>query len=99
MSLYHAIRFIKLGYSAASTLQAFPLLQSLLEKTWKSCLLAQTCKIYLDCELFLTELQILAYFTNKITLSYLNCVEKFNQENMGLEIWMKRIQELHNVIN
>ena len=99
MSLYHERRFTKLGYSAASILQAFPLLQSLLEKTWKSCLLAQTCEIYLDCELFLTELQSLAYFTKKITLSYLNCAEKFNQENMGLEIWMKRIQELHKVIN
>ena len=33
MSLYHKRRFTKLGYSAASILQTFPLLQSLLEET------------------------------------------------------------------
>ena len=80
MSLYHKRRFTKLGYSAASILQAFPLLQSLLEETWKSKLLVQACKIYLDCELFLTELQLLAYFTKKITSPFLNCVEKCSQE-------------------
>ena len=50
MSLYHERRFNKLGYSAASILQAFPLLQ------------------------------LLAYFTKKITLPFLNCIEKCNQE-------------------
>ena len=85
MSLYHKRRFTKLGYSAASILQTFPLLQSLLEETWKSNLLAQACKIYLDCELFLTELQLLAYFTKKITLPFLNCVDKCSQEQL-LEI-------------
>ena len=85
MSLHHKRRFTKLGYSAASILQTFLLLQSLLEETWKSNLLAQVCKIHLDCELFLTELQLLAYFTKKITLPFLNCVEKCSQEQL-LEI-------------
>ena len=70
MSLHHKRRFTKLGYSAASILQTFLLLQSLLEETWKSNLLAQACKIHLDCEFFLTELQLLAYFTKKITLPF-----------------------------
>ena len=93
MSLYHERRFTKLGYSAASILQAFPLLQSLLEETWKSNLLVQACKIYLDCELFLTELQLLAYFTKKITLPFLNCVEKCSQEQL-LEILPLLYQDL-----
>ena len=59
--------------------------RSLLEETWKSNLLVQACKIYLNCELFLTELQLLAYFTKKITLPFLNCVEKCSQEQL-LEI-------------
>ena len=79
MSLYHERRFTKLGYSAASILQALPLLQSLLDETWKSNLLVEACKIYLGCEFFLTELQLLAYFTHKITLPFLNCVEKSSQ--------------------
>ena len=93
VSLYHERRFTKLGYAAASILQAFPLLQSLLEETWKSNLLVQACKIYLNCELFLTELQLLAYFTKKITLSFLNCVEKCSQEQL-LEILPFLYQDL-----
>ena len=65
MSLYHNRRFTKLGYSAASILQPFLLLQSFLEETWKSNLPVQACKICLDCELFLTELQLLAYLLHK----------------------------------
>ena len=76
MSLYHERRFTKLGYSAASILQAFPLLQSLLEETWKSNLLVQGFKIYLGSELFLTELQILAYFTKKMTLPFFKLCRK-----------------------
>ena len=76
MPLYHERRFTKLGYSAASILQAFPLLQSLLEETWKSNLLVQGFKIYLGSELFLTELQILAYFTKKMTLPFFKLCRK-----------------------
>ena len=93
MSLYHERRFTKLGYSAASILQALPLLQSLLEKTWKSNLLVQACKICLDYELFLTQFQLLAYFTKKITLPFLKCVEKWSQEQL-LEILPPLYQDL-----
>ena len=54
MSLHQERRFTKSRYFATSILQAFPLLQSLLEESWKSNLLVQACKNYLDCELFLT---------------------------------------------
>ena len=76
MSLYHERRSTKLGYSAASILQAFPLLESLLEDTWKSNLLVQDCTISLHCELFYNKIQLMAYFIKKITLPFLNCIEK-----------------------
>ena len=83
MSLYHERRLIKLGYSPTSILQAFPLFQSL--PNLEINFFFQVYKIYLDCELFLTELQLLAYFTKKITLHFLNCVQKCSQEQL-LEI-------------
>ena len=68
MSLYHQRRFAKLGYSAASILAALPLLQMLLNETEKDNLLVQACRLYIECDFFLTELQALAYFTHKVTL-------------------------------
>ena len=44
-------------------------------------MLVEACKIYLECE-FLTELHLLAYFTTKVTLPFLNCVEKSTQEEL-----------------
>ena len=82
ITLYHERRFTKLGYSAASILQALPLLQNLLAETWKSNLLVEACKIYLECQFFLTELKLLAYFTHKITLPFLNCIEKCSREEL-----------------
>ena len=93
MPLYHKRRFAKLGYSAASILQAFQLLQSLLEETWKSNLLVQACKIYHDYKLFLRELQSLGYFTIKTTLPFINCVKKCSQEKL-LEILPLLYQDL-----
>ena len=46
MSLYHERRFAKLGYSAASILHAYPLLQILLTESSKTNLLVSACKLY-----------------------------------------------------
>ena len=86
MALYHERRFTNLGYSAASILYALPQLRRLLAETWKTNLLVEACKLYVDCELFVTELHLLALFTKKITLPYLNCLEKSSQSNL-LEIF------------
>ena len=93
MSLYHERRFTKLGYSAGSILHAYPLLQMLLAETSKSNLLVEACKLYMGCELFLTELKLLAYFTHKVTLPLLNCVEKSNQ-NVLLVLLPKLFEDL-----
>ena len=36
----------------------------------------------LSCEFFLTELKVLAFFTHKVTLPFLNCVEISEQETL-----------------
>ena len=81
LSLYQR-RFAKLGYSAASILAALPLLQMLLNETEKDNLLVQACRLYIECEFFITELQVLAYFTHRITLPFLNCVEEVDQSKL-----------------
>ena len=96
MSLYKERRFTKLGYSAASILHALPLLQMLLVETPKSNLLVEACRLYLECEFFLTELKVLSYFTFKVTLLFLNFVEKNNQEKL-LVMLPKLHEDLKNL--
>ena len=74
MSLYHERRFTKLGYAAASIVNAFDLLKQLVTETSANNLLVQACKLYLESETFLTELKVLAFFTHKVTMPLLNCV-------------------------
>ena len=47
--LYKERRFTKLGYSAASILQALPQIKKLLMETWKSNLLIKACKLCVNC--------------------------------------------------
>ena len=68
LSLYHQKQFAKHGYSAASILVEFPLLQMVLDETEKDNLLVQACYLYINCEVFIAELQALSYFTHKVTL-------------------------------
>ena len=95
ISLYKERRFTKLGYSAASILQALPQITQVLMETWKSNLLTEACKLYVNCELFITELHLLAVFTQKVTLPFLNCIEKSTQEEL-LTIFPKLHQDLLN---
>ena len=95
MCLYHQRRFAKLRYSAASILAALPLLQMVLNETDKDNLLVQACRAYLDCEYFITELHALSYFTHKVTLLLLNCVEICDQPQL-LQILPKLHQDLQN---
>ena len=72
---------MKLGYTAGYILCALPQLKTLLHETWKSNLI-EACKLYVDCKLFIAELHILAVFTKKVTLPYLNCMEKLSQREL-----------------
>ena len=85
------ICYIRLCY--ASTLAALPLLQMLLPETEKDNLLVQACRLYVECEFFLTELHVLAYFTHKVTLSLFNWVETSDQSQL-LQIFPKLYEDL-----
>ena len=65
ISMYKERRFTKLGYCAAYIVQALPQLQTLLVETSVTNLLVEACRLYLHCELFITELHLLAYFTKQ----------------------------------
>ena len=93
MSLYHERHFTKFDYSAASFIHAHPSLEMLLAETSKTNLLVEACKLYLECEFFWTELQVLAYFTYKVTLPLLNCVEVSDQATL-LKIFPKLYADL-----
>ena len=54
----------------------------LLLETEKDNLLVQACRMYLECEFFITELHALAYFMHKVTLPLLNCVEVCEQTDL-----------------
>ena len=75
MALYHERRFTKLGFSAASIINALPYLQMLLNKSHLSNQHIEAIRLFLDSEFFLTELSVLAYFTHKVSLPLLYCVE------------------------
>ena len=82
MTLYKERRFTKLGYTAASILCALPQLRTLLHETWKNNLLVEACRLYVDCELFVAELHVLAVFTKQVTLPFLNAMEKLTQKQL-----------------
>ena len=76
LTLYKERRFCKLGSCANSIIQALPILEQLLEETPADNLLAQACHIYLKCEVFISELRLLAYFNYHVVFPFLHAVEK-----------------------
>ena len=75
LALYKERRFCKLGSCANAIIQALPILEQLLEETPADNLLAQACRIYLKCEVFISELRLLAYFNYHIVFPFLHAVE------------------------
>lgn len=76
LTLYKERRFCKLGSCANAIIQALPILEQLLEETPADNLLAQACRLYLKCEVFITELRLLAYFNYHVVFPFLHAVEK-----------------------
>ena len=91
IAMYYERRFTKLGYSAASILQALPYLQMLLNESHLSNQHIEIVKMFLDSEFLITELQVLAYFTHTITLPFLYFVEVNSIEDL-----LKMFPVLHN---
>ena len=70
----------KLRYSAASVLDCLPQYKKVLEETSLSNLLVQACKLYIENEYLMAAFKALGYFTFKVTIPFLNCVEQCNKD-------------------
>ena len=81
LSLYKERRFTKLGYSCASILDAYPYLEMVINETHLSNQRVDMVRVLLDSDFFLSELNVLAYFTHKVTLP-LNAVEVSYQQEL-----------------
>ena len=62
----------------------------LLDEIQVTNLLVESCRIYMASELFMTELECLAYFNHHVTFPFLNCVEVSSQEEL-----LKILPQLH----
>ena len=63
------------NYSAAPVLQSVPYLRMLFKKTHLSNQCKEIVRLLLDSNFLISELEVLPYFTHKVTLSFLHCVE------------------------
>ena len=93
IAMYYERRFTKLGYSAASILEALPYLRMLLDETHLSNQHVEIVRMFLDAEFLITELHVLAFFTHKITLPFLYFVEVNTQEDL-LDMFPKLFGDL-----
>ena len=91
MSLYKECRFTKLGYSAAAILDCMSQYDTLLETTTYNNLLVQACRLYSQSEYVRAALKALGYFTYKITMPFLNCVERCDQNSL-----LPLLKQLHD---
>ena len=82
IALYHERRFTKLGYSVASILDSLKYLRMLVDESHLSNQHIEIVRMFLDSEFFGTELSVLGYFTHKVTLPFLYCVEISSQEEL-----------------
>ena len=82
MSLYQERRFAKLGYVAGSILDAIPLLTMLINDGPNQNLHTESVRIYIECEFFSTALAVLSYFSYKVSLPLLNCIENSSQSDL-----------------
>ena len=80
--LYQQRRFAKLGKAAASILNAFNILMMLLNEVDGSNQLIEACRLYMASDLFLAELESLAYFNHHVTFPFLNCIECSSQSDL-----------------
>ena len=93
IAMYYERRFTKLGYSAASIIQALPYLCMLLNESHLSNQHIEIVRMFLDSEFLITELEVLAYFTHVVTLPFLYFVEVNSQEEL-LEMFPRLFNDL-----
>lgn len=67
---YKERRFCKLGSCANSIIQALPIFEQLIEEMPADNQLAQACRIDFKCEVFISELRLLAYFNYHVVFPF-----------------------------
>ena len=90
-SLYKERRFTKLGYSAGAIYDCLPQFKKLLERTQLNNLLVRGCRLYLESDYIPVSLKALSNFTYRVTMPYLNAVERVDQNDL-----MKILPQLCN---
>ena len=75
--------FTKLGYTAGAIVECLPQFREVANKTNKSNMLSEVCKLYVESE-YVTW-KSLANFTYKVTMPFLNCVELSDQNDLVLD--------------
>ena len=81
-SLYKERRFTRLGHTAGALADCAPYFKRMLNETSKNNLLTRACSLYLESEFIMTALKALSFFTYKVTMPYLNMVERCNQNDL-----------------
>ena len=81
-SMYKERRFTKMGYTSGAIFDCLPQFRKLLERTHTNNLLVRACRLYLECEFVMAALKALSFFTNQVTMPYLNAVEKCDQNEL-----------------
>ena len=97
LSLYKEKRFTKLGYQAGAVYDCIPYFKEVLEETPLNNLLVRSCKIYLENEFILAGFKALANFTYRVTMPFLNFMERTDQ-NLLVETPPKFYQDLKEEI-
>ena len=81
-SLYKERRFTKLGYTAGSIVDCMSQFNKLLAQTTYDTVPVQACRVYLENKYIIAAMKALSYFTYKVTMPFLNCVEKCDQNGL-----------------
>ena len=81
-SLYKERRFTRLGYSAGALYDCLPQFKKLLERTHLNNLLVRGCRLYLESDYIAVSLKALSNFTYRVTMPYLNAVERVDQNEL-----------------
>ena len=82
LSLYIERRWTKTGYTAGALVECIPIFRKILANTTLNNLLVHACRLYLECDFIIAGMRALANFTYYVTMPYLNCVEKSDQNDL-----------------
>jgi hypothetical protein len=79
--MYKELRFTRLEYSSGAVLECLPQYQKILDLDNTSCsnLLIESCMLYVANDYVVAAFKALSYLTYKVTMPYLNFVEKSDQ--------------------